>query len=142
MEAAGLPFSVSLVLWFRTGAPWTGFGTSLGFGPCVPSQWQPLQCVPRGQVGQGWGSIQDTPCPPALPSAGSWGGAGGVLLRTGEGGARFQTRLFLPQGWSRQVMLRLSGLEWGEGAGEEVDLQRGASPDLIGLCSPSFVGEH
>lgn len=50
--------------------------------------------------------------PPQAPR-----GAGGVLLMTLlRVGVRFQTRLFLPWGWRRQVMFRLRS-KWGEGAG-------------------------
>lgn len=39
-------------------------------------------------------------------------------------------------------MFRLSVLEWGEGAGEEMDLQWGTSPDLMACVLPAFVGGH
>lgn len=90
MEAAGLHLSLNLVLWFRTGGPWTGLGTSLGLGPlCTSPVTTPPVCVPESD-GTGMGKHSG--------NALSLCGAGGVLLRTGEGRCQISDKVIFTLG--------------------------------------------
>lgn len=50
-----------------------------------------------GQMGQEWESIQDIPSPPPLPLQ-ALCGAGGVLLRTGEGRCQISDKVIFTLG--------------------------------------------